>query len=229
MQMTSEGLRSQAVLTLVVPMPLASVSSPFDDPDWFYELKYDGFRALAYIDRKRSQLVSRRGHVYRSWVALANELSRAVRCHAAVLDGEICCLDPDGRPQFYNLLFRRGRPHLMVFDLLWLDGCDLRERPLRERKRLLRGILPQRDSCVRFVDHIQHRGTDLFRAACAHDVEGVVAKWRDGTYQSGPHTSWLKIRNPHYSQWDGRRELFEARRDRVQRPARWVKPELSLR
>jgi hypothetical protein len=67
-------------------MPLASVSDPFDDPDWFYEPKYDGFRALAYIDRKHCQLVSRRGHVFRSWVALANELPRAVRCHAAVLD-----------------------------------------------------------------------------------------------------------------------------------------------
>jgi bifunctional non-homologous end joining protein LigD len=216
------------VLPPVVPMPLASVSSPFDDPEWVYECKYDGFRALAYIDRKRCQLLSRRGHVYRSWTALANELAHGMRCHTAVLDGEICCLGPDGRPEFYNLLFRRGRPHLMAFDLLWLDGCDLRDRPLHERKRMLKRILPRHGS-VRFVDHIQHRGTDLFRAACAHDLEGVVGKWRNGTYRSGPQTSWVKIRNPQYSQWDGRRELFEMRRNSAQRRARTVKPEVVLR
>ena len=117
----------------------------------------------------------------------------------------------------------------MAFDLLWVDGQDLRACPLRERKRLLKRILPKTGSNVRFVQHIESRGCDLFRAACEHDLEGIVAKWRGGTYQSGPHTSWLKIRNPHYSQWDGRRELFEGRRDNAQRRTTWVKPELALR
>ena len=90
--------------------------------------------------------------------------------------------------------------------------------------------MPRVESRVRLVEHVEARGVDFFRAACAHDLEGVVAKWKGGTYQSGPRTSWLKIRKPEYSQWENRRELFEARRDNAQRrrPGGWVKPELSL-
>jgi hypothetical protein len=100
--------------------------------------------------------------------------------------------------------------------------------PPHGNNEIRKRILPEHASRVRFVEHIARRGVDLFRAVCEHDVEGVVAKWRNGTYQSGPHTSWMKLRNPHYSQWDGRRELFEARRDSAQRRTRWVKPVLSL-
>jgi bifunctional non-homologous end joining protein LigD len=116
----------------------------------------------------------------------------------------------------------------LAFDLLWLDGKDLRSRPLRERKRLLRRIMPRVQSRVRYVDYVEGRGVDLFRAACEHDIEGIVAKWAGGTYQSGAKTSWLKVRNPEYSQWDGRRDLFDARSDNVTRRARWVKPVLAL-
>jgi len=158
---------------------------------------------------------------------LSDELSQYVGSNA-VLDGEICCLASDGRAEFYNLLFRRSRPHFMAFDLLWMDGQDLRNHSLCERKRLLKRLLPKTDCSVRLVQHIESRGCDLFRAACEHDLEGIVAKWRGGTYQPGPHTSWLKIRNPHYSQWDGRRELFETRRDNAQRRARGVKSQVVL-
>ena len=72
--------------------------------------------------------------------------------------------------------------------------------------------MPRIESRVRYVGHIKHRGIDLFRVACKHDLEGIVAKWRGGTYQGGARTSWLKIRNPEYLQWDGWRDLFEARR-----------------
>jgi ATP-dependent DNA ligase len=81
---------------------------------------------------------------------------------------------------------------------------------------------------VRLVDGVNRRGVDFFRVACEHDLEGVVAKWSGGTYTSGPRTSWLKIRNPHYSQWENRRELFEARRDNAQRRLRPVRPALAL-
>ena len=92
----------------------------------------------------------------------------------------------------------------------------------------LTGLMPTVESRIRYVGHIRQRGNDLFRVACQHELEGVVAKWRGGTYQSGTRTSWLKIRNPEYSQWDGRRELFEARRDNAARRDRWVRPELTL-
>jgi len=209
-------------------MRLASSREPFDHPDWLFEPKWDGFRALAYVDGHHCRMVSRRGNVYKSWPYLCDELAHAVRCRSAVLDGEIACLEPDGRSHFYKLMFRREWPYFMAFDVLWLDGKDLRSLPLFRRKRILAGIMPAVESYVRLVDHIPGRGRDFFKVACAHDLEGVVAKWRGGTYQTGTKTSWLKIRNPHYSQWDGRRDLFDARSDNATRRTRWVRPQLEL-
>lgn len=209
-------------------MPLASTREPFDDPDWLFEPKWDGFRALAFIDGHRCRLVSRRNNEYKSWPQLAEELAHAVRCHSAVLDGEIVCLQPDGRSHFYNLLFRRDWPYFMAFDLLALDGKDVRHRPLHQRKRLLTGIMPTVESRVRPVEPIEARGTDFFSVACVHDLEGIVAKWKDGTYTSGPRTSWLKIRNPRYSQWEGRRELFDARSGNATRRQLPARPQLAL-
>jgi bifunctional non-homologous end joining protein LigD len=166
--------------------------------------------------------------VYKSWPYLCDELAHAVRCRSAVLDGEIACLESDGRSHFYKLMFRREWPYFIAFDLLWLDGKDLRNFPLHRRKRRLTGIMPKVESRVRLVEHVTGRGVDLFRAACEYDLEGVVAKWRSGTYQSGARTSWLKIRNSQYSQWDGRRDLFDTRSDNATRRQRWVRPTLSL-
>ena len=208
-------------------MPLAPTPEPFSDPNWIFERKWDGFRALAYVDRGTCRLVSRRGHRFASWPQLAKDIAQSVRSRA-VLDGELCCLDAKGRSAFYDLLFRRGRPHFIVFDVLWRDGRDLRGRSLDERKRILGRIIKDADA-IRPVESIERRGTDLFRAACEHDLEGIVAKWRRGTYQSGPETSWLKICNPSYSQWDGRRDLFERRRDHAHRRERAQTPLLALK
>ena len=125
---------------------------------------------------------------------------------------------------------RRDWPYFYAFDVLSIDGEDLRARPLVERKRRLRAIMPRIDSRLLYVDDVRRRGTELFRAACARDLEGIVAKWRDGRYETdGVSTSWLKIKNPQYSQMVGRREVFEARRDRRQsRRRHWAAPVLKL-
>ena len=192
-------------------MPLVRIAAPFDHPDVLCEIKYDGFRSLAYIDGHHCQLISRHRHVYRSWPYLCDELAHAVRCDSAVLDGEIVCLGADGRSRFNDLLFRREWPYFAAFDLLWLDGEDLRSMPLTTRKRRLKAIMPkvQLKSRILYVDHVIGRGRALFRAVCNNDVEGIVAKWRWGTYQAGHRTSWIKIKNPAYSQMEGRHELFE--------------------
>jgi ATP-dependent DNA ligase len=154
----------------------------FTHDDYIFELKMDGFRALG--------------------LTLAN--TKHVRRRYS---------DPGcgGRPQFYELLRRRGRgePVFYVFDLLWLDGEDLRDRPLIERKSLLRSIVPARPSILLYADRIEREGVQFFRLTCERrDLEGIVAKVKHGSYGQG----WFKIRNPGYSQREGRRELFESKR-----------------
>src|SRR5437763_2289962 len=87
------------------PMPLVRIPEPFDHPDWLFELKHDGFRALAYVDGHHCRLVSRRGHEFTKFGQLTEEIAHSVKTMRAVLDGEIVCLGPDGRRQFYDLLF----------------------------------------------------------------------------------------------------------------------------
>jgi bifunctional non-homologous end joining protein LigD len=124
-------------------------------------------------------------------------------------------------------MFRRQWPHFMAFDLLWLNSEDVRGLPLHQRKRRLARIMPRVPSRVRLVEQIQGCGVDFFDVACQHDLEGIVGKWANGTYRTDGRTSWLKIRNPQYSQWTGRRGLFETRRNSATRP-RWIRAELAL-
>jgi len=188
-------------------MRLAIRREPFDHPDFIYEVKYDGFRALAHIEAGSCTLVSRKAHVYKSFPGLCASLAQLP--HEAILDGEIVCLDGAGRPQFNQLFYRRGQPYFYAFDAPYLDGRDLRELPLIERKRILRRIVPRSDSRLLYVGHIETRGVDLFREVCRQDLERIVVKWKHGAYVSGDVTSWVKIKNPDYSQAVGRWEKFQ--------------------
>jgi bifunctional non-homologous end joining protein LigD len=130
--------------------------------------------------------------------------------HDVVLDGEITLLDRDGRPQFYDLLRRRGEPVFYAFDCLWLDGRDLRSLPLIVRKGILEGIVPA-NSAPLYAGHVEGSGVDLYRLVCDKDLEGIVCKHKLSTYASD-ELPWIKVLNPNYSQREGRRELFEKRR-----------------
>lgn len=187
-------------------MPLARLHAPFDHPDWVFELKYDGWRALAYVDNGSCRLVSRRGNAFKRFADLCAVIAAAVPAKA-VIDGEIACLDGDGKPQFYELMRRKMAPTFCAFDLLWLNGRDLRALPLLERKRALRRILRLP---LLFVDHIEARGVDLFKAACEQDIEGIVAKLAHGRYEPEA-TTWVKIKNRAYSQAEGREDFFDVR------------------
>jgi bifunctional non-homologous end joining protein LigD len=96
---------------------------------------------------------------------------------SAILDGELVSLEPDGRSNFHRLMFRRDWPYFYAFDLLSVDGVDLRDRPLLERRRRLKAIMPRIASRLLYVDHLKARGTALFNAACERDAEGIVAKF----------------------------------------------------
>jgi bifunctional non-homologous end joining protein LigD len=126
----------------------------FDHGDYIFELKMDGFRALAHVGPDETRLVSRRGNVYKRYTELAAAIHIELDCEG-VLDGEIVCLDENGRPQFYELLRRRGEPVFYAFDVLWLDGEDLPPRPLIVRKRLLRSIVPGQPSVRLYAEHIE--------------------------------------------------------------------------
>jgi bifunctional non-homologous end joining protein LigD len=165
----------------VSPVRLLRIPEPFDHPEFVFEPKIDGFRALAYVREHHCQLVSRNGHIFTGWPTLAAAVAQAVRCRSAILDGEICCLTPDGRSDFYRLLFRRDAPYFYVFDVLMIDGEDLRPLPLLQRKRRLLRIMPRVECWLLYLDHVAERGRDLYQAACEHDLEGIVAKWAHGT------------------------------------------------
>ena len=108
------------------PMRLAHLRQPFDHKDWVFELKYDGFRALAYIENGSARVVSRRYNAYKTFNMLCSQIVQCLRVENAILDGEIVCLGKDGRPRFHDLLRRRSPQYFYAFDLLWLNGRDLR-------------------------------------------------------------------------------------------------------
>jgi bifunctional non-homologous end joining protein LigD len=208
-----------AMLLQFQPMPLLKRRSPFDDPDWLFELKYDGFRALVVIEHGRARLLSRNGHPFASFSALAESISDSLLNTRAVIDGEICSLDRRGRPQFKNLLFHRGNPPcFFAFDLLTWDGKDLRNERLLDRKHELRRLLARSpDAPLKYTEYIDDHGMALFQRVCELDLEGIVAKHKSAPYVTEREQStWFKILNRGYSQKDGREELFE--RERHQEP-----------
>jgi bifunctional non-homologous end joining protein LigD len=201
-----------AHLPVLRPMVLTSLPAPFSDPEWLFEVKFDGFRSLCYITEGNVRLVSRKGHTYKSFRNLCDCMASDVPAEDAILDGEIVCLDDRGYSQFNTLMYRRAEPCFYAFDLLCLNGEDLREYPLIERKRELQKIIPKDPtSRVLYVEHIEERGEDLFSLTVDHDLEGIVAKWKNGAYRDVPRTSWVKVKNRHYSQIVGRDKLFERR------------------
>src|SRR5215471_15120056 len=140
---------------------------------------------------------------FKSFSTLNEAVAAHFKDHSVILDAEIVSLSDDGKSQFYDLLFRRGEPRLCAFDLLWCDGENLCYAPLVERKHKLRALLAGSGERLFYCDYIEQRGESLFRVACEHDLEGIVAKRKYDPY-SAEHTTWLKIRNPRYSQWVGR-------------------------
>jgi bifunctional non-homologous end joining protein LigD len=190
--------------------PIIPVRRPdiFDSSEWVYELKYDGFRTLAYLDEDRCRFVSRKGNEMKRFEDLSAAIRKQIKIKTAVLDGEIVAMDESGMPAFYRLLRRKRQAAYFAFDLLRLDGKDVRELPLLERKKILRSILPKKSSWIGYVSFIGHtRAKRLFELVKAKDLEGLVVKRKDGKYT--PAVRWFKVLNPTYSQKAGRQDFFE--------------------
>ena len=180
---------------------LTLVRQPFDHPDF-----RDG----------QCELVSRKRNSYKNFQTLRDQLGR-LKAQNAVIDGKLVCLDDEGRSIFNVLLHRRGHPTFYAFDLLYLDGRDLCQLPLVERKRQLKQLLAGSNLLdVICGKYISGRGVALFNEVCQRNLEGVVAKRKNGTYAT--ISGWLKIKNPGYTQSQGRHELFESFQPREMRP-----------
>jgi bifunctional non-homologous end joining protein LigD len=215
--------------TEIYPMLATSISDPFDGPDWLFEIKWDGYRAIAFLENGKVRLVSRNQNELTHRYPELKDLAKSVKAKTAILDGEVVALDEQGRPSFSLMQQRTGfRPGgrrgvtnadvpvlYYAFDLLYLDGGDWRKVPLEARKNKLASILTTGDS-LRYSDHYEKQGKALFEMARAQDLEGILAKRRDSTYQERRSSDWLKIKIRHriecviggYTQPEGSRAHF---------------------
>ena len=202
-------LRLVSGLPRIEPLTLTARADAFDDPEWLFEPKYDGFRGLIYNSPAGCEIRSRRDFRFERFGDLCERVSGILGSREAILDGEVVALNRQGKPVFRDLLRGMGYVAFAAFDLLWLDGTDLRALPLTERKRALGELLAKDTGPLYKVLTLEEDGRALFSAARKMDLEGIVAKRKSDPY--GPATTWYKIKNPVYSQVEGRGELFRPR------------------
>ena len=195
---------ARASPAFVPPMLATLTGAPFDDPDWLFEIKWDGFRVEAVVDGGTVRLWTRGEKDAAEWYfGPFLDPPTWIAASQAIVDGEVIALDSKGEPDFALLQSRiKGRgvaaeptPFVYeVFDLLHLDGRSLLEEPLEERRRLLASVL-RTDRRVRLSEHIEGDGIAFFEAARLRSLEGIMAKDRRSTYVPGKRTDrWLKVK-----------------------------------
>ena len=192
------------------PMLAESVDEAFDGADWLFEIKWDGYRAVAFIADGKTRLVSRNQNDLTPRYPELKDMAKSIKAKTAILDGEVVALDADGKASFSLMQQRTGfRPGgkraaanadvpvlYYGFDLLYLDGYDWRRVPLEERKRKLASLLTAGDA-VRYSDHYEEHGKALFEMARKKGLEGIVAKKRASFYEERRSREWLKIKIRH--------------------------------
>lgn len=187
-----------AIPTGIKPMLATLVSEPFDDPDWQYEVKWDGYRALAFINQGEVELLSRNNKSFNAKFYPIHHILEKWDINA-VLDGEILVLNEKGISNFGDLQNWRseadGELVFYVFDLLWYNGKNLMDFPLFERQAILKEILPADDDRVRLSKVFNASGTDFFNAAERMGLEGIIAKKSSSHYFPDSRSKeWLKIK-----------------------------------
>jgi bifunctional non-homologous end joining protein LigD len=195
------GARRGPLPAGVEPQLATLVDQPPHGDGWIHEIKYDGYRALLALDGGDAHLTTRRGN---DWTARFQPIATAaadLSARQALVDGEVVVQEPDGTTSFQalqNVLAeeRQGELVYFAFDLLYLDGWDLRGAPLAERKRALEALLAglPAGSPIRYGQHVLGRGDDFFREACGFGLEGIVAKRAALPYHPGRSKDWLKVK-----------------------------------
>lgn len=178
------------------------VDKPPKGPQWVFEVKWDGYRLAIHVEPGRVRVITRGGYDWTRRFAAIAAAARQLGHESLILDGEAVVLDEKGRSDFGALQRALGRkPSLhdpreilfFAFDLLYLDGHDLRRQPLRQRRRLLEQIVAGREGVIRLSEEVEADGDEFYRIACEHGLEGIIAKHRDKTYHSGRGDWWQKI------------------------------------
>ncbi len=224
------GAAPQPLPAAIQPMLATLAEKPFDDPAWLFEIKWDGYRAIAFLEKGKVRLVSRTQNDLTPRFPELHDLPKFVQAKTAILDGEIVALDPEGRSSFSLMQERTGirghgrrgraQPGVPVlyyaFDLLYVDGYDLHRVRLEQRKATLARVISA-GGAVRYSDHFA-QGVALFEAAKRKNLEGILAKRRDSYYEERRSREWRKIKITHviecviggYTDPEGSRQHFGA-------------------
>jgi bifunctional non-homologous end joining protein LigD len=223
------GTRQAPMPSVIRPMLATAIEKPFDSDEWVFEIKWDGYRSVAFMDDGKLRLVSRNDNDMTALYPEIGDLPTYFRGKRLIVDGEVVAVDEQGRPSFSLMQQRTGIRHgrfrapghvdvpvlYYAFDLIYLDGYDLHRVNLEDRKRLLGEILIPGEN-IRFSDHQVGQGTALFEVAAQRGLEGIVAKRRNSCYEEKRTREWLKIKITRevecviggYTEPEGTREYF---------------------
>lgn len=195
----SKSVKQQKMPHYISPMLAFLVEEPFDRKDWVFEVKWDGYRAIAEIENKNAKLYSRNQLSFNQRYPQIVTALEKMPVSSAVLDGELVLLDKAGRSQFQlmqnYLKTQEGNIIYYIFDLLYLNGYDLRDFPLIERKKLLKQLLSNsKNPHLQYSEHIEEKGIAFFREAEKRNLEGIIGKDSQSTYQMKRSHDWVKIK-----------------------------------
>ncbi len=175
-----------------------SVKTPPSGDGWLHEIKHDGFRIIGYRDADSVRLITRNGHDFTSRFPLAAAALASLPVRSCVVDSEAIACDNNGLAVFEMIRWRQydHAVTLCAFDLLELDGTDIRRKPIEERKRQLAKLLPHPHPGIALNEHYEGDGAIVYKHACALGCEGIVSKRRGSLYRAGRSDQWVKIKNP---------------------------------
>jgi bifunctional non-homologous end joining protein LigD len=191
-------LRTRLSADFIEPCLPSPTDRPPRGPGWIHEIKHDGYRLMVRRDADSIRLLTRNGHDWSTRFPLIVEAARYLRVRSCLIDGEAVCGGDGGLRVFEKVPERRQDRHvfLYAFDLIELDGKDLRRDPLVQRKELLRRALANARVGLQMNDHLAELGDIVFRHACALGFDGIVSKRLGSPYRSGRSLDWVKMKNP---------------------------------
>ena len=183
----------------VAPLPFVAPVIPilrpdaFNDPEWLFEPKFDGFRGILYLEGERTTFYSKQSLMLKRFAQLAADVRDRLKVRTAILDGEVPAIDEEGKHNFRSLMSAQGHLHYAAFDVLWLNGRDLRGLPLTRRRQQLERLIPATSSLLSHTMAVSGEGRDLFAAVQRLDLESIVAKRAADPYDV--KSVWFKVKN----------------------------------